>query len=623
MKFWSLAGWVVLASMVPLGAQVVIKPQVVPGSPAPSTVDPHRWTGIVTLVPGGKGSGVVVAPRVYATAAHVVYDDDGWLPADEVLIKVANHVTSTSGSTPGVALHLWTSYATRVQNDGTSPGSSSIDTFNIDFAAVVVGKNLVSDGSYARTFVDEPNAVSILRQPRAKTIIGYPQDSIPLGNKNKMHDTLALDYETYWWAIQFDESSHVDSENLWFASYYFVDVETFGGNSGGPVFVRGNDERFYLNALLVGGTEGRSTVRGIDAAAWAWIEAAAEQSGVNPLKRVIDLGATATPDFVEVTWTDRSGGETGYIVERRDEAVFAPVATLPADSSGYLDTNVVPGSVYQYRVYPIDGAGNMAPPSGPARVETPGANRALAEVLGEPLLYFRSSGEVPMYATPAGEVESGKIWAMERSALALSLIGPGQLTFSWSSSSEINPDFSNPQSPYEGDIYDALYLYENGNQIDFLSGFKDPRVTTINVPEGPHTYEWSYEKDPYTDEGDDLGRIQSVSWTPQNLNAFIYGARQRDANWREATWFGAYTSADLPWAYHEELGWLYLSRISATEAWGYSPKLELGWVYISPNHFPFVYAAGANRWYYLLRGSGSAATGVWFYDLSETRWVRL
>ncbi len=58
-------------------------------------------------------------------------------------------------------------------------------------------------------------------------------------------------------------------------------------------------------------------------------------------------------------WDDTSVNEIGFVVERRGstEATFATVATLPADTTAYLDQNLPAGSSYCYRVRAYNSAG--------------------------------------------------------------------------------------------------------------------------------------------------------------------------------------------------------------------------------------------------------------------------
>jgi hypothetical protein len=54
---------------------------------------------------------------------------------------------------------------------------------------------------------------------------------------------------------------------------------------------------------------------------------------------------------VQLSWTDHSVGEQTYAVERRtDGAIFVGMATLDADTTGFLDVYATGGHTYTYRV---------------------------------------------------------------------------------------------------------------------------------------------------------------------------------------------------------------------------------------------------------------------------------
>jgi len=78
---------------------------------------------------------------------------------------------------------------------------------------------------------------------------------------------------------------------------------------------------------------------------------------VLPPEHTTDLVATAAgPTEINLTWTDKSDREEGYIVERALGAgAFAEIATLGADANSYSDTNVSTGNTYRYRVFAVIG----------------------------------------------------------------------------------------------------------------------------------------------------------------------------------------------------------------------------------------------------------------------------
>jgi hypothetical protein len=64
---------------------------------------------------------------------------------------------------------------------------------------------------------------------------------------------------------------------------------------------------------------------------------------------------------VTVSWTDLSTNESGYKVERSiNNSVFSEIASLSANSSSYIDSNLNPSTIYTYRVYAFNTSGNSS-----------------------------------------------------------------------------------------------------------------------------------------------------------------------------------------------------------------------------------------------------------------------
>ncbi|MFD2166892.1 trypsin-like serine protease [Thalassotalea euphylliae] len=106
---------------------------------------------------------------------------------------------------------------------------------------------------------------------------------------------------------------------------------------------------------------------------------------------------------------------------------------------------------------------------------------------------------------------SGAITDLQDSILMAVVSGAGQFTFEWSVSSEENTEDAN-------DPFDALYLYVNGQQFDFISGEVDFTEYGLELPEGEHRLTWVYSKDPAATEGDDKGYVRNVTFTPQQTS---------------------------------------------------------------------------------------------------------
>ena len=61
---------------------------------------------------------------------------------------------------------------------------------------------------------------------------------------------------------------------------------------------------------------------------------------------------------ISLTWVDNAVTETGFVIERSvDGGGFVALTNLVADSTSYVDTDIVSGSAYSYRVAAVNSAG--------------------------------------------------------------------------------------------------------------------------------------------------------------------------------------------------------------------------------------------------------------------------
>jgi hypothetical protein len=73
-----------------------------------------------------------------------------------------------------------------------------------------------------------------------------------------------------------------------------------------------------------------------------------------------DLTATAvSPTRIDLEWTDNSGDEQGFRIERSlDAFVFSEIATVATNVTTFSDTTVSPDTLYFYRVFSFNNFGN-------------------------------------------------------------------------------------------------------------------------------------------------------------------------------------------------------------------------------------------------------------------------
>jgi hypothetical protein len=89
------------------------------------------------------------------------------------------------------------------------------------------------------------------------------------------------------------------------------------------------------------------------------VQSVSASAGVNQPAAPTALAATlqAGPQ-VRLTWKDNANNETGFVVERSvNGAAYSALAILGANTTSYIDTGVLPGSTYTYRVAAVNIAG--------------------------------------------------------------------------------------------------------------------------------------------------------------------------------------------------------------------------------------------------------------------------
>lgn len=133
----------------------------------------------------------------------------------------------------------------------------------------------------------------------------------------------------------------------------------------------------------------------------------------------------------------------------------------------------------------------------------------LAEALDAPTLTFETGDPVPwrtqVLTTHDGvdAAQSGPTFFAEKSSFALTLTGPGRLSFWCRTASDGNA---------------RLTFYMDGNDLDTISGNSDWEQQMIPIRAGQHTFTWSYENYNPLTGGQDTAWVDEVTWTPYLLS---------------------------------------------------------------------------------------------------------
>ncbi|MBI4750415.1 MAG: fibronectin type III domain-containing protein [Acidobacteria bacterium] len=206
-----------------------------------------------------------------------------------------------------------------------------------------------------------------------------------------------------------------------------------------PVFtdqdvVAGTDYVYRVRAVNGGGTSPFSN------------EATATTPGVSPPESLSAQAASATR--VNLSWVDTSSNETGFELERRaeTETSFQKVATIGANRTQWVDEEVMPKTLYQYRVQAFTTE-ESSEFSAEATVQTPVAPPQITAI-------------APKKAKP------GKLVTISGNNFENAVVFFGQLRVSLATASTTQLQFFVPQTP-RGEVILTLTTPGGTAQINF------------------------------------------------------------------------------------------------------------------------------------------------------------
>ncbi len=213
---------------------------------------------------------------------------------------------------------------------------------------------------------------------------------------------------------------------------------------------------------------------------------------------------------IDLSWTDVSGNETGFAVERKAgiAGTWAEITTLPANTTFYSDTGLTPVTTYFYRASAYNDYG-ISPYSNETSSSTL-VLHPLGDSLDSAELPWITSGSVGYtfwhgqdddwyYGGSAGR--AGCISHNETTGAGVYVDGPGELSFYWKVSSEENADW--------------LVFYINGIPQNQISGQIDWTQMVYSLEPGGYNLEWVYEKNPAVSSYNDTAYLDYVSFVPE------------------------------------------------------------------------------------------------------------
>jgi hypothetical protein len=214
--------------------------------PGVATNAPYCFNGqLQTSV--GFGSGFVVQPRVVLTAAHVLFNDYTLAYASTVnwFFQRYQGQNEPQPLAPR-GWYVFDGYAAQRQLDN-SPGISSPASQNLDAAAVYFLAN-AGGGGYGGYLATDADANQYLLNADNKFLAGYPLNGVVTTDQGKLFATTP---------------ANLNFTRLYTHVYATTNIQSYPGNSGGPLYVQAVGNQYYPAGIFLGGS-GETIVRAID-----------------------------------------------------------------------------------------------------------------------------------------------------------------------------------------------------------------------------------------------------------------------------------------------------------------------------------------------------------------------
>jgi len=227
------------------------------------------------------------------------------------------------------------------------------------------------------------------------------------------------------------------------------------------------------------------------------------------LSQSVATGANPQSQSFQVSAT---GGTVSYAIS--DNAAWLSVAPESGSSSGaalthtvsYNTASLAPGTYQAVITITAPGAAN-SPQTLSITLAVMGGD--LGQALDTTNLTWTAGGDAAWFQQStithdgADAAQSGVLTDNQSCWFQTTVTGPGELTFWWKVSSELN--------------YDFLRLYVDGVESpEKISGSTEWIPVTVSIAAGPHTLRWAYTKDYSIASGMDAAWVDEVHFIPAN-----------------------------------------------------------------------------------------------------------
>ncbi len=254
-------------------------------------------------------------------------------------------------------------------NDTTSPAATSLlirRATNASFTQNVVNFTVADPHATAYLDTDTAGGTAYYYQIRAENDISYsawsatasattgeslPTD-VPPADPSSLRATLQAGAQVALaWTDNSDNETHFEIERSENGGAWTLIASPTADSVAyiDTTVVPGNSYDYRVRAANAGASSGYSNTAGVTVP----LPAPAAPSN---LLAVLQAGPQ-----VALTWMDNAATEAGFQVERRvNSGAYVLIASPAANATNYLDTTVVPGNTYTYRVRAVNATGPSA-----------------------------------------------------------------------------------------------------------------------------------------------------------------------------------------------------------------------------------------------------------------------
>ena len=292
------------------------------------------------------------------------------------------------------------------------------------------------------------------------------------------------------------------------------------GDSGGPLMVNTNSgwEQFGIVSWGFGcAAQGYPGVYARVAVFHDWLDAISNGIAVKPL---LDFGYV--PSSVALTSTinvANNNASDAALAFSNDVEQFTLGDSCDALNSGAdcdLEVTITPteGNAEYAGTLSVEVTDNTEIMTSQAKLRAyavPPSAAVEAEYGALDNISWYSGGDGEWIANNDDEgFKSEDIDDLQEAVLLAQVQGAGTLAFDWAVSSEDNEE--DPSDPF-----DTLYLYVNGQMVDYISGEVEFENYSLELESEFNLVAWVYRKDPFETDGTDEGFIKNVTFNGQSL----------------------------------------------------------------------------------------------------------